>query len=65
MALQQYQVREADPVAGVDGWSWREGCHYGTIVDLEKREVADVVADRSAAGMADWLGRHPEIEIVS
>ena len=33
-------------VAGVDDWSWRMGCRYGTIViDLEQREVADVLAD--------------------
>ena len=35
------------------------------MVDLEQREVADVLADRSATGTADWLGRHPEVEIVS
>ncbi len=32
---------------------------------LEKREVADVLAERSAVGTADWLGQHPEVEIVS
>ncbi|SDR59222.1 Transposase [Rhizobiales bacterium GAS113] len=53
-------------VAGIDDWSWRKGCSYGTIVvDLERREVVDVLSDRSAAGTADWLSRHPEVEIVS
>ena len=53
-------------VAGIDDWSWRKGCTYGTIVvDLERREVVDVMPDRSAAGTAEWLGRHPEVEIVS
>ena len=53
-------------VAGIDDWSWRKGCTYGTIVvDLERREVVDVLADRSTAGTADWLSQHPEIEIIS
>ena len=53
-------------VAGIDDWSWRRGCSYGTIVvDLERRVVVDVLADRSAAGTADWLCAHPEVEIIS
>ena len=37
-------------VAGVDDWAWRKGSNYGTIiVDLERREVVDVLVDRSAA----------------
>ena len=53
-------------VVGIDDWSWLKGSRYGTIVvDLERREVVDVLHDRSAATMAAWLGRHPTIEIVS
>jgi transposase len=53
-------------VAGIDDWSWRKGHTYGTIiVDLERREVVDLLQDRTATGTAEWLGRHPEIEIVS
>jgi transposase len=53
-------------VAGIDDWSWRKGSTYGTIVvDLERREVVDVLADRSADGTAQWLSQHPEVEIVS
>ena len=53
-------------VAGIDDWSWRKGRTYGTIiVDLERREVVDVLQDRTAAGTAEWLGEHPEVEIVS
>jgi hypothetical protein len=34
-------------VAGVDDWAWRKGHKYGTIiVDLERRAVVDVLADR-------------------
>ena len=53
-------------VVGVDDWSWRKGSTYGTImVDLERREVLDVLEDRSAGSTASWLACHPTIEIVS
>ena len=53
-------------VVGVDDWSWRKGSTYGTImVDLERREVLDVLPDRSAESTASWLACHPAIEIVS
>jgi len=53
-------------VVGVDDWAWRKGSTYGTIVvDLERREVIDVLPDRSADGIADWLKQHPDIEIIS
>lgn len=53
-------------VAGIDDWAWRKGFSYGTIVvDLERREVVDVLQERSTAGTANWLSQHPEIEIVS
>jgi transposase len=53
-------------VAGIDDLSWRKGCTCGTIVvDLERREVVDVLPDRSTAGTAEWLSQHPEIEIIS
>ena len=36
-------------VVGIDDWSWRKGATYGTImVDLERREVLDILQDRSA-----------------
>ena len=53
-------------IAGIDDWGWGKGCTYGTIVvDLERREVVDVLSDRSAPGTAKWLSRHPEVEIIS
>jgi len=53
-------------VAGIDEWAWRKGMTYGTvIVDLERRQVVDLLADRSAATAADWFKGHPEIEVVS
>ena len=53
-------------VAGIDDWSWRKGFTYGTIiVDLQRRNVVDVLPCRSAKETAEWLAQHPEIEIVS
>ena len=52
--------------AGIDDWSWRKGSTYGAIVvDLERREVVDVLPDRSAAATANWLKERPEVEIDS
>jgi transposase len=53
-------------VAGIDDWAWKKGMNYGTvIVDLERRQVVDVLSDRSAASTAEWLKRHPTIEVIS
>lgn len=34
-------------------------------MDLERRQVVDVLPDRSMMGTANWLRRHPEVEIVN
>ena len=48
-------------VAGVDDWAWRKGHKYGTIiVDLERRAVVDVLADRSAATMTKLVQGSPK-----
>jgi len=53
-------------VVGVDDWAWRKGSTYGTIiVDLERREVLDLFPERAAGMTADWLKRHPGVEIIS
>jgi len=53
-------------VAGIDEWAWRKGADFGTaIVDLERRQVVDLLADRSATTAADWFKTHPEVEVVS
>src|SRR5450631_833578 len=59
-------ANDAVRVAGVDDWAWRKGANYGTIiVDLERRRVVDLLADRSAETTAGWLKDHPEVEVVS
>jgi transposase len=51
---------------GVDEWAWKKGHRYGTIlVDLEKRRVVQLLADRSVETSTAWLRKHPEIDLVS
>jgi transposase len=61
-------VSASDPVRylGVDDWAWRKGQSYGTIlVDLDKRQVIDLLPDRSVESMQAWLERHPGVEVIS
>src|SRR5437660_7854357 len=47
-------------------WAWKKGHRYGTIlVDLEKRRVVQLLADRSVETSKTWLRKHPEIDLVS
>ena len=51
---------------GIDEWAWKKGHRYGTIlVDLEKRRVVQLLADRSVETSQAWLRKHPEIDLVS
>jgi transposase len=53
-------------VLAVDDWAWRRGQRYGTaLVDLERNTVVDLLADRQAASLAEWLRQHPGVEIVA
>jgi transposase len=43
-------------VVGLDEWAWRRGRRFGTIVcDLERHRVLDLLPERSAPSVAQWL----------
>jgi transposase len=53
-------------VLGVDDWAYRKRHTYGTIlVNLETRQPIDLLADRTATTLAEWLQEHPGVEIIS
>lgn len=53
-------------VIGVDDWAFKRGRNYGTIiVNLETHQVVDLLPDRTADTLANWLQAYPTIEIVA
>ncbi len=53
-------------VLGVDDWAKRKGQRYGTIlVDLERGQIVDLLDDRTAETLAQWLKERSGVEIVS
>lgn len=56
----------APSIIGVDEWSYRRGRRYGTILcDLERQRPIDLLPERSAALLAQWLQDHPGIHTIS
>ncbi|QOZ38318.1 ISL3 family transposase [Bradyrhizobium sp. CCBAU 53421] len=56
----------APSVVGIDDWAWRRGQRYGTIIcDLERNCVLDLLPDRNADSVANWLKRWPGIKVVA
>jgi transposase len=52
-------------VIGLDEWAWRRGRRFRTIVcDLERHQVVDLLPERTAPSVAQWLQAHPSVEIV-
>lgn len=53
-------------VLGIDDWAYAKRINYGTIlVDMERRKIIDLLPDREAKTVEQWLRDHPGVEIVS
>ena len=58
--------RATPEVLGIDDFALRKGQIYGTIlVDLEQRQVVDLLPDREKAPVAAWLNAHPGVGVIS
>jgi transposase len=56
----------APRVLGIDDFAFRRGRRYGTImVDLELRRPVDLLPERNAQAVAQWLTTHPGVQIIS
>jgi transposase len=56
----------APRILGLDDFAWKKGYRWGTLlIDQEAHQVVDVLPDREAETVANWLLEHPGVEVIS
>ena len=65
MALPEEEAAAAPEVLGVDDFALRKGRAYGTVlIDVESGDVVDLLPDRKAATLEEWLKAHPGAAVI-
>ena len=67
-AARQLPFGEVQPVSvlGVDDFSYRRGVRFGTLLyDFDRKQVIDLLPERSAEFLATWLKAHPGVKVIS
>jgi transposase len=53
-------------IIGVDDWAFRKGHNYGTIIcDLKQGKVIDLLPDREAETLTNWLQEFSTVELIT
>lgn len=66
--IHEQDLAEAAPseALGIDDWAFKKGINYGTaIVDLKRHKIIDLLADREAATVEQWLKARTNIQVVT
>jgi transposase len=66
MQRSEQPVVTAPRILGLDDFAWKKGYRWGTLlIDQEAHQVVDVLPDREAETVANWLLEHPGVEVIS